>query len=165
MGKHGIAVSLSKIAAAAGVSKGGLLHHFPSRDDLIRALGEDSTMLLRSEVEGFLDLSENRSGKMLRAYVRALCGGSGEAMAHFADSSVWYPMIEIPEVRQAIADNARWWDEQFAADGLPVDRIRLVRRAAEGCAAAYVWGEETEEGVAQLRGFLLGLTEELAPLT
>ena len=86
-------------------------------------------------------------------------------MVYFADSSTWYPMIDIPEVKQAIADNVRWWDEQFAADGLPDDRIRLMRRAAEGCAAAYVWGEETEEGVAQLRGLLLGLTEESAPLT
>lgn len=165
MGKHGTSVYLARIAEAAGVSKGGLLHHFPSRNDLIRALGEDCARQLRSEVEGFLDLSENRPGKMLRAYVRALCGGSGEAMVYFADSSTWYPMIDIPEVKQAIADNVRWWDEQFAADGLPDDRIRLVRRAAEGCAAAYVWGEETEEGVAQLRGLLLGLTEESAPLT
>lgn len=77
MGKHGTSVSLARIAEAAGMSKGGLLHHFPSRNDLIRALGEDCARQLRSEVEGFLDLSENRPGKMLRAYVRALCGGSG----------------------------------------------------------------------------------------
>ena len=162
--QHGLAVSLSKIAAAAGVSKGGLLHHFPSREDLIRALGKDCIEMLRTEVQGFIDLSENRPGKMLRAYVRALCGGSRAAMVYFADSSNWFALIDVPEIKQAVTENARWWDEQFLADGLALERIQLVRRAAEGVAAAHVWGEADDGEVGRLRDLLLALTEQSVPL-
>ena len=34
--------SLNALAAAAGISKGGLIHHFPSRDALLTALAEQS---------------------------------------------------------------------------------------------------------------------------
>ena len=33
--------SLNTLAAAAGVSKGGLMHHFPTRDALLNALAKD----------------------------------------------------------------------------------------------------------------------------
>ncbi len=33
--------SLSAVAAEAGVSKGGLLHHFPSKEALLRGLSEN----------------------------------------------------------------------------------------------------------------------------
>ncbi|MDO5092347.1 MAG: TetR/AcrR family transcriptional regulator [Propionibacteriaceae bacterium] len=164
MAQHGLAVSLSKIAAAAGVSKGGLLHHFPSREDLIRALGKDCIEMLRTEVQGFVDLSENRPGKMLRAYVRALCGGSRAAMVYFADSTNWFSLVDIPEIRQTIAENARWWEEQLLADGLAVERVQLVRRAAEGVAAAHMCGEADDGEVGRLRDLLLALTEQSVPL-
>ena len=37
--RHGIAnLTLDAVAAEAGMSKGGLLHHFPSKDRLVDAL-------------------------------------------------------------------------------------------------------------------------------
>ena len=38
---RGASVSLDVIAREAGVSKGGLLHHFPTREDLLLALMQD----------------------------------------------------------------------------------------------------------------------------
>ena len=38
---HGAGVSLDVVAREAGVSKGGLMHHFRSKDELMTALADD----------------------------------------------------------------------------------------------------------------------------
>lgn len=55
------------------------------------------------------------------------------------------------------AADARWWKEELAADGLSADRVRLVRRAAEGFAAAIAYGDETPADAAEARRLLLHL--------
>jgi hypothetical protein len=53
----------------------------------------------------------------------------------------------------------QWWAEQFALDGLSEDRILVVRRAAEGLAAALAFGEESPDSVQVGRDLLLSLTQ------
>mgnify|MGYP006175265481 CR=1 FL=1 len=77
----GAAVTLDQVASVAGVSKSGLIHHFGSRDQLVIAVVQDVQERFRQTVLSHLDLSENYPGKMLRAYVRALCAGSSDAGA------------------------------------------------------------------------------------
>ena len=72
--ERGTAVTLSQIAAV-GVSKNGLVHRFSSRDESIAAVVDDANTRFREFVVEHLDLAENRSGKMLRTYVRALTVG------------------------------------------------------------------------------------------
>src|SRR5680860_142372 len=56
------AATLDAVAAAAEVSKGGLLYHFPSKDDLVtglldrlRTLGEADVAKMRTASEGPVD--------------------------------------------------------------------------------------------------------------
>lgn len=166
--ERGPAVSIAQIASEAAVSKGGLLHHFGSRDGLILALVDDVTNRFRDEVQGLLDLSENRPGKMLRAYVRALCGGSPIAMTLFADSMLWTAISNTPGVREIDRDDSEYWDRTLHEDGLAPDRVMVVRRAAEGLAAA-AWGEtptsrEVGEQLLRDMAVLLQLTEDTRPL-
>lgn len=44
-------VSLEAVAARAGVSKGGLLYHFPSKNALLRAMVADHVAAIRAQVE------------------------------------------------------------------------------------------------------------------
>lgn len=157
--EKGTGVSLAHIAKAAGVSKGGLLHHFPTREDLLVALVDDANHRFREAVLRQLDLSENSPGKMLRAYVRALCSGSDETIQYFTSAPVWAGIYEIPEVSALTRVDQQWWSEQFALDGLSPDRILVVRRAAEGLAAALAYGEEGPEKVQAGRDLLLTLTQ------
>lgn len=169
--ERGPAVSIAQIASEAAVSKGGLLHHFGSRDGLVIALVEDACSRFRDEVQALLDLSENRPGKMLRAYVRALCGGSPTAMTLFADSMLWTAISSTPGVEEIDREDSAYWDRTLHEDGLPPDRVMVVRRAAEGLAVA-AWGETVStvgprEMIEQLRGdrdLLLQLTEDTRPL-
>lgn len=141
MTERGTGVSLDYIAKRAGVSKGGLLHHFPNREALLVALIEDSQQRFREGVVGHLDLSENIPGKLLRAYVRALTSGSDATAQYFTAAPAWAGLYQIPRVAEIAAADAAWWDENLASDGLSPDRIMVVRRAAEGLAAAVAYGD------------------------
>ena len=157
--EKGTAVTLAEVASVAGVSKGGLIHHFGSRDQLVIAVVEDMFEQFRSAVLAHLDLSENYPGKMLRAYVRALFAGSAEAVVarDFTAASNWTGLHAIPAVAAAVNERNAWWSEQFAADGLSADLIQVVRRAAEGVAAAALQGDEDEASIAAARRHLLDL--------
>lgn len=157
--ERGTGVSLSQVASLAGVSKSGMLHHFGTREQLFIAVVEDANERFRTEVLAHLDLSENRPGKMLRAYVRALCGGSAEVAQYFASAPTWNGLDTIPALAQAMEADDQWWTERFTLDGLDPDLVQVVRRAAEGIAAAAGYGEETPETVARGRSTLLAMTE------
>ncbi|MFB8380890.1 TetR/AcrR family transcriptional regulator [Streptomyces rubiginosohelvolus] len=158
----GAAVTLAQVAAAAGVSKSGLIHHFGSRDQLVVALVEDTNERFRETVRSHLDLSENYPGKMLRAYVRALCAGSAEAATarDFTSAPMWGGLYTIPAVVPVMEENAAWWDEQLALDGISPERIMIVRRAAEGIAMAAIYGEQDGRSIPTARDLLLELATE-----
>ncbi|MFD4128005.1 TetR/AcrR family transcriptional regulator [Streptomyces globisporus] len=158
----GAAVTLAQVAAAAGVSKSGLIHHFGSRDQLVVALVEDTNERFRETVRSHLDLSENYPGKMLRAYVRALCAGSAEAASarDFTSAPMWGGLYTIPAVVPVMEENAAWWDEQLALDGISPERILIVRRAAEGIAMAALYGEQDGGSISTARDLLLELATE-----
>ncbi|MBT1677443.1 TetR/AcrR family transcriptional regulator [Curtobacterium aurantiacum] len=136
LAERGTRVSVAEIATDAGVSKSGLLHHFPSKDELLLAVVEHGLAAFTDEVMRHVDLAENRPGKVLRAYVRALCGGSEQAMELFAPSSHWTGLMAVPGIAAVVTDDAEHWRTLFARDGLPEDRTLVVRHAAEGLAAA-----------------------------
>ncbi|MER5261998.1 TetR/AcrR family transcriptional regulator [Actinosynnema sp. NPDC002837] len=151
MTERGTGVSLSFIAQRAGVSKSGLLHHFPNRDALLTALVEDANRRFRAAVVAHLDLSENTPGKMLRAYVRALCSGSDAVTQYFTSAPAWAGIYTVPGVVDLVRADERWWSEQFALDGVDDARILVVRRAAEGVAAAITYGDaEATRGAREL---------------
>jgi AcrR family transcriptional regulator len=159
MVERGTAVSIDHIAKRAGVSKGGLLHHFASREALIVAMVEQAQRRLREHVLAQVDLSENTPGKLLRAYVRALTSGADAAVQYFSAAPAWAGIAQIDEVVQITAADSRWWAEQLAADGLPEERIIVVRRAAEGVAAAVAYGEGSLAEAERARELLLRLAD------
>lgn len=160
--EKGTSATLAEIATRAGVSKSGLLHHFGGRDDLFVAVVEDASRQLRDAVLGEFDGSEKRPGKMLRAYVRALCKGGAEAAAarDFTAAANWNGLSAIPAIAALFEKQDAWWTEQFAADGLSADRIQVVRRAAEGLAAAALHGAEGQTSIAAGSDLLLELATE-----
>lgn len=157
MAERGTGVSLDYIAKRAGVTKGGLMHHFSTKDALIVAMVEEAQRRLRDSVMSHLDLRENTAGKLLRAYVRALTSGSEETMRYFSAAPTWAGIYNIPQVVKASETEEKWWRENLVADGIPAQRIQVVRRAAEGAAAAVAYGEETPTAAQELGETLIEL--------
>lgn len=145
------------------MSKSALLHHFPGRKVLIRAVTEHAMDVFHTRVMANLDLSENHPGKLLRAYIRTLLSDDNEQTQfdHLLDV-----LATIGEVKDLLVANARTWDEGFAADGLHPDRLAVASNAAEGFIAAAHWDPKiATEKRTQMRDLLLEITNENRPLT
>lgn len=160
--QKGTKVSLAEIAALAGVTKGGLLHHFRSRDALVEALVVHTIQRIWDEVLAHVDQDEGRPGAFTRGYVRALTGGSDYLARVFSPSGLLASLgaQEVAELSSPFEqDDARAWDEAFAADGLPPGRALAVRFAADGLAVAAGTPYVSDEQLALAREELLALTE------
>jgi AcrR family transcriptional regulator len=71
------AMTLEAVAKEAGVSKGGLLYHFSSKDDLIAAMLAHHANRIQKAVEVRMATDENPRGRWFRALVQTIHGGPG----------------------------------------------------------------------------------------
>ncbi|WP_235911776.1 TetR/AcrR family transcriptional regulator [Mesorhizobium xinjiangense] len=123
-------VTVQAVAAAAGVTKGGLFHHFPSKEALLESLFSDLIARLNREIDGLMQTDPLAHGRFTRAYIRAV----------FADriqpeGSLWAPlsvaMIADPALRRLWAD---WLQARLTrhADTDAAPRLEMARLAADG---------------------------------
>lgn len=160
--RRGTNVSLAEIAEEAGVTKGGLMHHFGSRDELLAGLVEYTVERVWDEVMAHVDLSENRPGKFARAYVRALTGGSDFVADLYSATGLIAHLgseLGLDHLLTLTPDDPQRWNRAFEADGLPLGRAWAVRYAAEGMALSLRTVYLTDEQLRLAREELLALTE------
>lgn len=160
--RQGTNASLADVAAEAGVTKGGLMHHFRSRDELVAGLVEHVLARLWEEVQAHIDVTDDRPGAFTRGYVRALTGDS----AYFTEMSSATGLLAqlgadagLEHVLALHPDDPEQWNRAFAADGLPLARVWAIRYAAEGVAVAMGTPYLTAEQLRLTRAELLALTE------
>lgn len=136
---RGIGATLDDVAQQAGVSKGGLVYHFSSKDALVCTLVSSMLEEFRAAVHGFLDPDDDRPGRLVRAYVRASLSAPDPGEAREA-SALIAQLITAPAVAEVARLDAMRWKEDLAADGLPSDVVTLVISAADGAGIAPLWG-------------------------
>ncbi|OLF52340.1 TetR/AcrR family transcriptional regulator [Pseudomonas chlororaphis] len=72
------------LAGAVGIQSGSIFHHFKSKDDILRAVMEETihynTALMRAELAEAGSVRE-RVLALIRCELQSIMGGSGEAMA------------------------------------------------------------------------------------
>lgn len=101
--KGAAGLTLDAAAAAAGVSKGGLLHHFPSKADLLFGLLDDMIARMDAAIAEAMRADPEPHGRFTRAYVAVTFGT--EAMAEDARwKAMTMPLLAEPALR------ARWRD-------------------------------------------------------
>ena len=125
---------LDAVAADAGVSKGGLLYHFPSKEDLAAALVERMVEGFDAVQERLAARDADEVGSHTRAYLRSTVTPKGEP----ADGSA--PLMagilaglggdreRLDPLCQAFAR----WQERLEDDDIDPVRATLVRLAADG---------------------------------
>ena len=139
--EQGIApLTLDAVARRAGVSKGGLLHHFPAKAALVESLLEDLLDRLDTAIDAAMADDAEPQGRYSRAYLSAIAmlDADGPDCAS-GWSSVCAALVAEPALR------SRWqaWVEGRKAahsetDGSP--DCALVRLAADGLWLADVSG-------------------------
>lgn len=125
------AVRLDAVAAEAGVSKGGLLHHFGSK----RALIEGVLGRLVDRFEAELPPPGSPPGAFTRAWLEATIPVDDvPARDRFDQVSVALlaGMSGGPEVLGALRRCYEFWQRRIADDGLDPATATLVRLAVDG---------------------------------
>jgi AcrR family transcriptional regulator len=147
------AVTLDAVAAEAGVSKGGLLYHFPTKDALVEALIEDWLDRFEEEIEqGAGDRGWARS------YAQAIGGRSADERA--TDIALMVAVASGPwELDEVSRRYAAWQKRVVEAAPDPVDAT-IVRLAADGLWLADLFGLAPPSG--PLRRAVLARLDELS---
>ena len=71
-------LTIEAVAREAGVSKGGLLHHFSSKMELLGALMDDLLARFEASLSRFVDADPDPRGRHVRAYINATAASSPE---------------------------------------------------------------------------------------
>ncbi|MEV1175146.1 TetR/AcrR family transcriptional regulator [Nonomuraea sp. NPDC049784] len=115
-------VGIDRIIAEADVAKATFYHHFPSKDDLVRAYVAEQSSLQRALVATMPAGSPRERLQAIFAYMCDFGAGPGYRGCPFVNTAAEYPDPAHP-VRQAIAEHRRWnrdlYRDLLAADGHP----------------------------------------------
>jgi AcrR family transcriptional regulator len=131
--RHGAeALTLDAVASKAGVSKGGLLHHFPNKDALIAAMVQQAlnkfVEALNQELAS--DPAPQTPGHWVRAYIRATAIDDRENYElHF---NLLAANFTNPELLKPMRD---FWEEchtKILSSGLDPAVATMIRLAMDG---------------------------------
>lgn len=137
---RGITASLDEIAREAGVSKGGLLYHFPAKEDLVNALAEDLMGSFRAEVAAAVDPTDQSPGTLTRAYIHTCLAAQFDDAVLRDNVALVIQLSTLPEIVDMARVEADRWKDELRADGLPDHIVALVIAAADGASTAPLWG-------------------------
>ena len=121
--------SLEEIAQQAGVSKGGLLHHFPSKERVLEAIIQHLLQAFEARVLTFVAHEPQRPGRWLRAYIKASFEENSPEMEH--STMLLSFLADQPALMQIIRDDFDHWSERLLHDGVPLARAIIIRQAAD----------------------------------
>lgn len=151
--------TIDAVAREAGVTKGAVLHHFPSKEALAGAMLERELDAFEAAIERNLAQEpEGMVGRWLRAYARA----SFEAGVPHAGVSeaVLAGVASDTGVLSSYEARCAAWREKAMEDGLLRARAEAVRLAVDGAATAEMFGLLPREGAERNE-----LLQELLDLT
>lgn len=149
------AVTVQAVAEAAGVTKGGLLHHFPSKQALITAVFADLLEALDRQLDTRIAADPEPRGAFTRAYLDSVFDMEPET-----NGAVWaalaISMLTDPHLRHLWSDWVEARQERHrATDGTRA--LAAIRLAADGIWLADLTGVAVEERAA-MRDFLVQQT-------
>lgn len=154
------ALTFDRLAAEAGVSKGGLLYHFPDKDHLLTALVEGRVARVDTAIAAWMAASTRRpgdTGHWLRAHIRtALSDTDADGRSPHALLGILRTALPPASPARATlsAADGRWRDAALA-DGLPQGLAIVITLAVAGTVVASLDADNT----AAVRDALLALTQ------
>ncbi|WP_288480355.1 TetR family transcriptional regulator [uncultured Deinococcus sp.] len=131
--RQGATLSLDAVAREAGISKGGLLHHYPTKERLLAALAQALVEDFQRELAAVHGAETAQRGPQpgawLRAYIEVCFRPDVDEPAL---SAALAPLGALPEQLASLQEMQAFVLRDAEADGLPAGRAHAVRLACDG---------------------------------
>jgi AcrR family transcriptional regulator len=164
--RDGVArLTIEGAAQEAGVSKGGVLYHFPTKAALVAAMVERFVQAFDDDLERY-GADGGRRGDFVRAYLEAsvaptqsagtppeAADATGDLRERRLGAALIASVSSDPELLRPMRDRFDAWQEAVEGDGLDKATASLVRLCVDGLWLCDVFG------LAPVTG---GLRDELA---
>lgn len=131
-------LTLEAVAKEAGISKGGLLHHFPNKQALIIALIKESSDRFYAELEAKAAKDPHEVGKWSRAYVDVTF--NDDKKEEDLHAALTASLFTDPELLGLYRNDYFLWQKKIEADGIDPVRSAVVRLAVDGLWFAEIFG-------------------------
>lgn len=161
------ALTLDKVAQKAEVSKGGLTHHFKSKQDLLLGVIDHTihTINTRLAVAYQNEPDDGTPGRFTRAYLRVnldcIRSGEAESMRSLLEMLVAEPSLALLRRHELLKLH-----ENLQSDGLaPLHALTLIS-ASDGCWINVILGfcDAADPIIEQVHDYLFALSRQPLPL-
>lgn len=127
------AVSVEAVAAHAGVTKGGLFHHFPSKQALVDAVFRHLLEEFEADLDARMAADPESYGRFTRAFIRSVfdVGANGQW------SPLWIATVTDRELRRLWGE---WLSVQLSRHGENALGLESARFAADGVWLGQMFG-------------------------
>ena len=123
-------LTLEAVAKEVGVSKGGLLYYFSSKEELVRGMVNYVTENYNTSIDKKLAEETDTPGQWLRAFVRM---SLEDANQHdLLSIGLLTTMVNNPEILDVWRDTYQDWQKHIEEDGHNLALSTIVRLAADG---------------------------------
>jgi AcrR family transcriptional regulator len=122
-------LTLDTVAKEAGMSKGGLLYHFPGKRELIQAMISHQLDRFDERILVELEKEPHAPGRWLRAYLRAAT--QVKKNPSFTSGLIAAVATE-PDLFDVARERSAKWQKELEADGLDPTTATVIRLAIDG---------------------------------
>ena len=127
-------LTLDAVAAQSGISKGGLLYHFRSKEDLAAAMIERSIAWFDDALAEAGADDPDAKGRFTRAYLKASLGMTPLTGAGFDSlcSSITTALLSFPEKLDPVREQGARTQADVETDGIDPVLATIIRLAVDG---------------------------------
>lgn len=144
------AVSIEVVAAEAGVTKGGLFHHFPNKKALIDAVFQHMLRDFEADLERRMAVDADEYGRFTRAYIRSVFEDGAEDQW----GPLWMATLNDPELRRIWGG---WFQSRVSEAGETDLQFETARFSADGVWLGQMFGVAPSDTLA-LERHLIAMT-------
>jgi AcrR family transcriptional regulator len=147
VGRDGVNnLTLSSVAAQAGVSKGGLLYHFPSKSALITAIVERMATTCEANHGEALRADADPVGRFTRAYLTTRMAKHEEHRANPIGTALLAAAGTDPQYLEPFRRRHEAWQTAMNTDGIDPAVAAIVRLAIDGLCLGEKLGMPVPQG-------------------
>jgi len=133
--RDGVArLTLDAVAAETGLSKGGVLYNYPSKDALVRGMVDRLIEHTESEIERVAQSDPEPRGRFLRSYLRVTFPEDGTIPAHVNQVAavLLTAILTNPSLLEPARRHFGGMRQRLLTEGLDERVVHIVCLAADG---------------------------------